>query len=241
MHRFENQIVSKEHCPVQKCPAEWRNSLEFTQNSILRDLEFENCEFIGEGLATYGEAINRSTAQNIRLKNCVMNSFFGIGAIFDDIVVDGLKTSRAPVTFFGCALRQVVLKGKCGRFLFNRNVCRDDQRRDASFESANADFYRDVDWAIDISELNTAGLEIRGTIPSRLIRRNPEVHFIMTRTVALEGDWKNYEPFDSFQISVSTFLDSSAEDNLFVAPKQSKGFKEQVEYFHRLKLAGLVT
>ena len=241
MQKFENQIVSKEQCPLERCPKEWRNSHDFTQNVILRDLEFENCEFIGQGLASYGGPINRSTAQNIRLKNCVVNSFAGIGAIFDEIVVDGLRTSRSPAILFGCALRHVVLTGKCGRFLFNRNVCHDDQKRNASFNSANAEFYKNVDWALDISSLNPAGLEIRGTIPSRLIRRNPEVHYIMTRMVALEGGWKNYDPFDVFQISVSTFLDSGAEDNLFIAPKQSKNFREQIEFFHRLKTAGLMT
>lgn len=65
MQRFDNQIVSREQCPVERCPQEWRNSLEFTQNIILRDLEFANCEFIGEGLVTYGDAVNRSTAENI--------------------------------------------------------------------------------------------------------------------------------------------------------------------------------
>lgn len=241
MQRFENQTVSKGKCPLQKGPKEWRNSVDFTQNVILRDLEFENCEFIGEGLTTYGDAINRSLAQNIRLKNCTVNSFFGTGAIFDDVVVDGLRTSHTPVILFGCALRHVVLTGKCGRFLFNRNVCHDDPPRNSSFEAANDQFYRDVDWALDISSLNPACLEIRGTLPSRLIRRNPEVHFIMTRTVALEAGWKNYEPIDSFEIAVSTFLSSGADDNLFVAAKQSKRFKEQVEYFHRLKSAGLMT
>ena len=241
MQKFEGRVVAREQCPVRPGPREWRNLFYYTGNVTLQDLEFENCEFIGEGLTTDGAAVNRSTAKNIRLKNCVLNSFFGIGAVFDDVVVDGLRTSVAPVILFGCALRHVVLKGKCGKFLFNGNVCLDDPQRNASFDAANSEFYRDVDWALDISSLSPACLEIRGTVPSRLIRRDPEVHFIMTRTVALEGGWKNYDPFDAFQIGVWNFLNSGAEDNLFVAPKQSKGFKEQVEFFHRLKSVGLVT
>ena len=204
MQRFKNQIVSEGQCSVQRCPKEWRNSFDYTENIILQNLEFVNCEFIGEGLASYGGPVNRSKAENLRLKNCVVNSFFGIGAIFDDVVVDGLRTSRSPVILFGCALRHVVLSGKCGRFLFNRNVCNDDQQRNSTFDSANSEFYKDVDWAMDISTLNTAGFEIRGSIPSRLIRRNPEVHFIMTRTTALEGGWKHYDwtPLELFLAGV---------------------------------------
>jgi hypothetical protein len=115
MKSFENQTVSREQCPVLLQPRERLNWLSFGQNEVLQDLEFVNCEFIGEGLASYGQPINRSQAKSIRLKNCVVNSFHGIGAIFDDLLVDGLRTTRAPVILSGCALRHVVLKGKCGR------------------------------------------------------------------------------------------------------------------------------
>jgi hypothetical protein len=207
----------------------------------MEDLEFENCEFIGEGLTTYNEPIHRSTARNIRLKNCAVNSFYGSGAVFDDVTVDGLRTSRSPVILWACAFRHVVLSGKCGGFLFNRNIGHDTPRRNAAFHADNDKFYSSVDWALDISKLETSGMEIRGTIPSQLIRRNPDKHFIMTRAVALSGDWKNYEPFYSFDIGISVFLESGADDELLVAPCRSKHFKQEVEYYHRLKSAGLVT
>jgi hypothetical protein len=240
MQRFENQIVERAQCPVQLGPKEWEYSFRFTQNVSLQDLEFVNCEFIGEGLTTYGAPLNRSTMRNVRLTNCAVNSFFGSGAIFDGILVDGLRTSRMPVILSACALRHVTLMGQCGRFLFNRNISHDPQQRNADFHAANAAFYANVDWAIDISKLKTAGLEFRGMIPARLIRRNPEVHFVMTRAVAPSGDWKIHEPFDAFDIAISQFVDSQAEDEVFVAEHRSKHFKQQVEYFHRLKTAGLV-
>jgi len=170
-----------------------------------------------------------------------VGSFFGTGAVFDEVVVDGLRASRAPVILFGCAFRHVVVTGICGRFLINHQVSFDNDQRNADFDSANTAFYETVDWALDISNAKVACLEIRGSIPSRLVRRNPDEHFIMTRPIALAGEWRNYEPPGAVQIGVSTFLDSGAEDNLFVAARRSKHFKQEVEYFHRLKLAGLVT
>lgn len=241
MQTFENQTVSRELCPIQLGPSERHNAIRSTQNVFLQDLEFVNCNFVGEGLTTYGAPIHRSTARNIQLKNCTVNSFFGLGAIFDEVVIDGLKTSAMPAILFGCALRHVVLTGTCGRFLLNRNICHDNEQRNDAFNNDNSAFYAEVDWALDISKLKPACLEIRGSIPSRLIRRNPEEHFIMTQSVAMAGDWKNYEPPQTFEISISTFLDSCADDTLFVAAKRSKHFKQEMEYFHRLKTAGLVT
>jgi hypothetical protein len=241
MHKFENQTVSREQCAIRLGPEEWENSIRSSRNVFLQDLEFVNCDFVGEGLASYVAPVNRSTATHIRVKNCAVNSFFGIGAVFEDVVVDGLRTSHAPVILNGCALRHVVLTGKCGRFLFNRSVCHDNDQRNAAFDVANAAFYGNTDWALDISTLKPVGVEIRGTIPSRLIRRNPDEHFVMTRSVALTGDWKKYDPSGAIEIGISLFLASGADDNLFVASRYSKNFKEKIEYFHRLKSTGLVT
>lgn len=161
MKKYENQIVFRKQCPVQLGPKEWQNSIHYTQNVLLQDLEFSNCEFIGEGLTTYGGPVDRSTARNIRLKNCTVNSFFGTGAIFDNIAIDGLLTSRSPIILSGCAFRHVVLMGQCGRFLFNRNVSYEDQDRNAAFNTSNAAFYANVDWALDISKAMPSCLEIR--------------------------------------------------------------------------------
>ncbi len=184
MQTFENQIVSRYECPVQLGPEERHNAFQMTQNVMLEDLEFRNCEFIGEGLVTYGAPVHRSSARNVRLKNCRLNSFFGIGAIFDDVVIDGLRTSRMPVILHGCAFRHVTLTGHLGRFLINRHITHDDERRNAAFQAANDAFYDTVDWALDISNARAACIEIRGAIPAELIRRNPDEQFAMPREAA---------------------------------------------------------
>src|SRR6185437_2947318 len=241
MQSFKNQMVSRENCPVLLGPKERLNALHWSQNVTLENLEFIDCQFIGEGLATYGAPAFRSTARNLRLANCKTNSFSATGAIFDEVIVDGLRLSRAPAILSGCAFRRVTLTGYCGGFIFNRNVSHGDHERNVAFDASNRLFYGNVDWALDIRTINTAGLEFRGSIPARLIRRNPEEHFVITRDVAQSGDWKQYEPHGSFQIAISLFLDSGSDDNVIVAAKRSRHFKEEVEYLHRLKAAGLVT
>jgi hypothetical protein len=240
MQVFENQQVGKEECPVTLGPKEQHNAIRWTRNQSIQNLSFFNCEFIGESLVTYGAPVHRSTARNIRLKQCRVNSFFGTGAIFDDVVIDGLRVgNRGVVCLHGCAFRHVVLKGRCGAILLNRNIEYGNPERSAAFNAANAAFYEAVDWALDIRGVDATCLDIRGSIPARLILRNPETHVVMTRDIAESGDWKKYDGYEQVQTSVSIFLDSGSADTVLVPSRRR--FKEEVEYFKRLRLAGIVT
>ena len=245
MRKFENQRVDRNECPWQLHPKEPHEKYGYAQNVTIADMEFVNCEIIDQGLTTYGAPINRSTARNIRLKNCRVNSFFGNGAIFDEVVVDGLRTSRSPVILSGCAFRHVVLKGQLGGLLVNRNIdiLQQNADRNAAFVQANEEFYKSVDWALDISEAKATCIDIRGSIPARLIRRNPDEQFVLTRKVAASGDWRSIEGYDAttFQTVVSIFLDSGGTDTVVVANRRSKYYKGELEFFHRLKDAGLLS
>jgi hypothetical protein len=170
-----------------------------------------------------------------------MTTFSGEGAIFDEIFIENLTTVRHPAFFFACAFRHVKLRGKCGRFLFRRHLVEDDEARNAAFIKANAEFYRQIDWALDVTELQSSCFALEGSVPVRLIRRNPDVQFIMSREVALGEEWRNYEPFDAFQLGVYRFRESMEPAELFVACSRSKHFKRDLVYFQRLRAAGLVT
>lgn len=241
MQTFENQAVSRKRCTVRFGPEERQSAIHVTRNVTVEDVKLVNCELIGEALTTYGAPINRSTARNVQLRNCRVNSFFGIGAVFDEVNVDGLRTSVMPAIFNACVFRHVVLRGEMGRFLFNSNVCHDDDVRNNKFRAANAKYYRDIDWALDISNAKAACIEIRGTIPAALIRRNPDEQFLMTREVAEGERWREYEPFGSFEIAVSTFLCSDGNDNVFVAARRSRHFKTELSFYQRLRAARLVS
>ncbi len=241
MQTFENQTVSRNYCTVRFGPEERQNAIHVTRNVTVEDVTLVNCELIGEGLTTYGAPVNRSTARNVQLRNCRVNSFFGNGAVFDEVNIDGLRTSAMPAILNACVFRHVALRGEIGRFLFNSNVCHDDDVRNNEFRAANARFYGDIDWALDISNAKASCIEIRGSIPSALIRRNPDEQFVMTREVAEGERWRDYEPFESFEIAVSTFLGSDGNDNVFVAARRSRHFKTELSFYQRLRAAGLVS
>lgn len=57
----------------------------------------------------------------------------------------------------------------------------------------------------------------------------------------MSNGWKAYEPFDAFQIAVSMFVESGAEKDIFVVGRRQNHFKKEMEFFGRLKKAGLVS
>ena len=244
MLRFENRTLSDEDCHRRLHAREQLDALHFSQNETVENLEFVNCKLIGCGLVTYGAPIERSIARQIRVTNCSVNAFTGIGAIFDDVVVDGLRTSHAPVNLSGCAFRHVVMRGTIGSILFNRDRDFAARRgsRNGAFRRANEEFYQTVDWALDISEAVAACIEIRGAIPSRLVRRNPETQFVLTREVAESRAWRDVQGYDegTFQTAVSNFLTSGAPDTVVVAEPRSKYYQQELTYFRRLRDCGLL-
>lgn len=241
MKTYCNQEIRHDTYPKQLGPIEPKNIFQCTQNESVSDLEFTECELVCGGLFTHGLPVNRSSATNVQITNCRGTLLHGNGAVFDEVVVDGVRTRRGPVLLFASAFRHVVIKGTCNGFLFNRNICHDDGERNEAFILANREFYRNVDWALDISQMKCSGFELRGSVPVELIRRNPDEQFIMSREIAQSGAWKEFDPFDAFQFGIGMFLESGAPTELLVAPRRSKNFKEHVEYYHRLKTAGLVS
>jgi hypothetical protein len=245
MQLFEDREVDCDEIPKRYGPLEWENQFRSLRNASVEDVEFRNCTISGGGLGTsLGKPEYRATARRIRITNCSVG-LSGFGTIFDDVVAERVRSGRHPIILWACAFKHVVLRGNFAQILMNKDINPFNRRleRNEAFTRANAEFYRDVDWALDISNIVTACLEIRGAIPARLIRRNIDEHFVMTREVAASGEWKRIKGYDEspFQIGVSMFLESGAEDNVFVAGRKSKYFQAEVRYYKRLRSAGLMS
>jgi hypothetical protein len=251
-HFVERELHGDEKdCPFTFGPREKvasrysKTGLTFVRSQHLEDVLFEDCKFVGASLVTFGSAEHRSTVRRAGMKRCTVNSFSAVGAVLEDVVIEGLRVSVHPVRIDGCALTRCVIAGDCGRFLLSPNVrsgsSPEDAARNASFAAANAEFYKSVDWALDISQAKVACFEIRGAIPPHLILRNPDEQFLMTREVALSGKWKKQKPPSATTIGIDMFTEAGGDVELFVCARRSTGFKEEVEFFQRLKAKWLVT
>ena len=147
-------------------------------------LSFVNCHFQSCVLwCGFAELGRRTRMTNIELRNCSHAGSDISGGIVEDVLVENFKTAKMFHTW-GTVFKHVTFKGKIGRFMFSdlfelpfKGKTTSLQR---TFEKANAEYYSKVDWALDISQAEFDDFDCRG-VPSRLVRRNPEIQMMLTR------------------------------------------------------------
>jgi hypothetical protein len=122
--------------------------------------------------------------------NCHQRGCAIHGAIIENTVVDGLATHGQLLQIWGAVFNQVVLKGKIDRLMISADVLPsvlleegDRQREIQAFRAADSLYYRNVEWALDISQGEFRELCLRG-LPAHLVRRDPETQIVVTREKA---------------------------------------------------------
>ena len=144
------------------------------------------------------------------------------GVRFEKVTVHDFAADEL-VDFAACVFRNVVLEGTIGPFITTRaHPSLGVERRDEIARSM-VDYYRDVDWALDISrgEFVDATLPM---VPGNLVRRNPETQFLVRRE-ALEAHPLEGLPFIG-KAYRRRFATSPFDSLVVVAPTRSDAFSE---------------
>lgn len=231
MQLFENQVFHR--------------FVDHNSSAIFNDIEFRRCTFKGCLVSVTHDPKLRSTIRNVRLFDCNDNGSSIDTAIVEDCLVENLKT---PGLFqaFGTVFNRVILRGKFGDLMISNDV---PPRGDVNlpyqyenvdaFREANQEYYRQVDWALDISQAEFKDLCIRG-VPGRLIRRDPETQILVTRQRALEGAWRDL-PFRESRtaFSLEFMLKQEMADTILIAPKRHRKFPSFLEDLRLLREAGV--
>jgi hypothetical protein len=160
--------------------------------------------------------------------------------IVEDVVVDHLRIENELHTW-GAVFRHVTLRGRIGRVMIRTfvSLTLEPPEKLRPLNEANAEYYRTVDWALDISQAEFADCDIRG-IPARLIRRDPETQVVVTREKAVEGAWKELDLSRThWQVALDFMLNRGDGDVVLVAPKRSRRFKELLAGLELLRKAGV--
>ena len=198
---------------------------------------FDNCEF------SYTTKLKRrSIVRNVTLTECsAISSSIG-PAILEDVTIDSLAVGDI-LLIWGSVFKHVTLKGKIGAVKINKTADRIKRRPsiEASFAKARTQYYRTVDWALDISKALTTEFDVRG-IPAHLIRRDPETQIVVTREKALQLDWRaRVSSWNEDGVYlVDRFLTDGDDDCVLIAPKGSKRrFKRVRDALNDLRRAGV--
>ena len=214
--------------------------VDYDSNAEFADIEFRRCDFRGCLVSKTHQPSVRTTIRGISLIDCTENGCSIGTAIVEDVIVD---TLRAPGLFqcFGAVFKHVVLRGKFDRLMFSSAVdlLGQNPNLQQAFDEANAEYYRHVDWALDISQGEFKELDLRG-VPGHLIRRDPETQVRVTRRRALEGAWREL-PFEEVVTSgcITLMLQQELPDLVIIAPKRHRKFKHRLHDLQLLRQAGV--
>jgi hypothetical protein len=209
--------------------------------NVYEGLHFRKCTFVSSGISITEEPANRTTVRDVTLERCrVVGSLLGC-AVVEDVLVDGLQTSDLHQAW-GALYKHVTLRGKIGWLMVNRLVGPRHRNTplQAAFDEQREAYYRDVDWALDISEAEAVELELAG-IPARLIRRDPETQAVVTRQAALSGEWRELERVQKtvLGVGIQQMLKRGDDDIVLVAERRARDFKRLLAGIQELRAAGV--
>lgn len=206
----------------------------------VRNTSFEMCHLPGASTPGDWNRISNVALTDISQWNCSIDT-----AAIEDVSLHNLKRSgSAPLFLWGCVLRHVKLSGRLSGIKINRSVAIGSAASTAAqsaWDRAMVDYYRGVDWALDISEAKFAGGVTFEAIPGDLIRRNPETQVLVTRGRLSKTDWQAVD-FDhtAIDLALSWFLQGSLFDSVVVAARHDpKWAKRDVGVLDRLRANGI--
>jgi hypothetical protein len=215
-----------------------------SRNVRINDFLFERCTFEGNGITSFGDPINRPIISNIQLNKCSVYSWF-TGVQFEDIQINDMATGKNHLFLFACVYKHVKLSGNIGTLIISSDWGMDTvkhKKRNLIYAKANIEYYRDIDWSIDISEVNASGIEIRGGIPTNQIIRNKENQMIITRKEAELGRWKNNREIDTSAIknAIEDIIHSGEEEGIIILGSRSKNYQKNLSILQEMKRSGIV-
>jgi hypothetical protein len=185
---------------------------------LVADHELDRCVFRNCGIFSTPGA-PPVTVRSVHARRTTLKSVAVAFAAFEDVVVDGLKTSG--VEFIrSCVFKHVTLKGRIEKL-----VLRNEDDDDGAWME---DYYTDVDWALDISEAVVKTLDLRN-VPGRLVRRDHETQALIRRESVEKSDWQP-RTLGIVGIAIEAMMRSGRDDRVVVAPKgDKKVFAEVME------------
>ena len=208
---------------------------------VFQDIECRKCDFFSSSISMGHDLARRSVVRRVRLRDCRVRASFVGRAIVDEVEIDGMDTGKEfTLQCFATVLRHVTLKGSIGNLqIIDQVGLSQPARVQKAFNEANAAFYMNVDWALDISSAEFYGCDIRG-VPYRLVRRDPETQVVITRERAEVRHWRHLDFSETFlDYYLEKLLGSTAEGMVLVAPKASPKFKVFLSTLKSLREIGV--
>jgi hypothetical protein len=207
------------------------------------DSSFSGCTFDNCGLSLTADPNAMSRIQNLEAIHCKsLNSTVG-PCYLENVRVSDLQTSDLLI-IWGALFHRVEVKGKVGKIKINTAI-HDPHASPAvqhTFDLIRDEYYRSIDWALDISQMRPLLFEVEGIPPSKIKRD------LQSQVVVSRKRLQSQQQLDSLQgldetvrFSLQMFMREGHEEKLLVAPtgRSRKQYQPILESYTMLVHAGL--
>jgi hypothetical protein len=216
----------------------------------LEDVEAQRCTFASLQSPAQRTLDSRPTLRHVKLTRCHFQASDLGPVIAEECDLDTAWFHRGiwgPQKLGGCAFRHVTIRGNITGSLaiqywpFGEMRASRTRAVDHPFVKANAAYYRDVDWALDISAARFTGFDMwLSDIPAGLVRRDPPTQAVLTRSKLLDDRWAELDlPEPSFGFAIEMFLESGLPDTIMVACKRNRRFEAERATIELLRAEGI--
>ena len=209
-------------------------------NHIYQNMKFLRCEFNHCLLSVNKNPRNRTIVRQVELKqtkafHCTIHT-----AVIEDVLVDGLQTDGLLISW-GAVYKHVKIKGNIDRIMLSPilEAATASDRRQKVFDQANEEYYKNVDWSLDISEARFWECDLR-LIPARSVIRDPNTQVIVTYEKATKMDWKKLDLSKTYwPTAIDHMIEFKFPDMVLVAPKRHPKFQDYLDGLKKLQDFGV--
>ena len=192
-----------------------------TAGLVFADMSFRSCFFDNCLLSKERLDGLRTEVCNVRLEECkLVGCNIGPALLSDAIAVN--STANGLTIFWGSLFRRVKFVGRVSAFKINKFVTSlPDAGMQAIYDNSRREFYKNADWAIDISEARFTSFDCEG-IPARLFRLDLETQGVVRRE-NVPADWRTkFYDTNAWGPWVSHLLGTDDSDAVFPTHRCSK-------------------
>lgn len=210
------------------------------EGRVYEDKIFRHCTFKTIGFSKRNDPELRTTVRNVQIESCSVSRACTLNStIFEDVTIDRLKMLSDGLSIWGGAFKHVTMKGRIGTLTINVPSIETDGSHE-TIDALNQDYYKGVDWALDISEAQFAGEVNLRYVPASLVIRDPETQVLVSKERAEKIDYQSMdfgEAGSDFYINDIFIYDLDAI--VIVAPKLSPNQSNYLRAIDLLRSSGL--
>lgn len=202
---------------------------------VLGGAGMSRCTWVGSTIAQYDDPGFGFVVRDAEARRCKVDNCGAHGVRFQDVLVDGL-TIAGGLLLEACLFERVTLRGNIGRIVTTPpQSALTAEVRQSLVEGLRA-AYRDVEWALDISQANFVDADFY-YVPGELIRRDEETQFLLRRESFSGMDVSDLPSYA--KIAVDRFEPSPWDSIVAIAPRRSRNFDRRLSELTELRRAGL--